>query len=319
MYAHVLVRTCVHAPGFYSRVIGSEVCSPCDDIENAYQELPGQTTCLICPNNTRRREGKLATQSVKGCICKQDFWAPSAVDGIDCIECPNGALCDGNLHLPYARAGYWAPELRSCNPGLSPLSRSENDTCFFNIDFFPCTYFKDPNSCAGGKRDESTAMCGPGYRGAACSLCEENHYKFNSQCYHCGETVRGSLINLSLGALMLGIWFLFNFVICEVVESVDIFIACVQMSVVIGNFNVDWGEVQYIFNAAALLDFDVDIVSLGCIIPGSDWRVDICIQLFAPLLLACYYFLPYFASALILLKGHTFGEEQNARHQIQLK
>jgi hypothetical protein len=97
-------------------------------------------------------------------------------------------------------------------------------------------------------------------------------------------------VNALLMGGMIGVWFLFNFIFCEYCESVDIFLAFVQMvrlycltvSVghppqsdpaqrahpvfqmnVIGNFNIDWGFTRYLFNAASFLDFDVVLPPFG--------------------------------------------------------
>jgi hypothetical protein len=52
--------------------------------------------------NTERAVGREAFKSKRGCICKQRFFAPSAARGFECVLCPQGGECDGQLHLPYA-------------------------------------------------------------------------------------------------------------------------------------------------------------------------------------------------------------------------
>ena len=90
------------AAGFYARLNGSEVCSSCEDLEDQYQDQPGQTFCRPCPENTRRDRGENASKSIAGCVCKDDFFAPLATKGYECKRCPQGGICDGKLSLPYA-------------------------------------------------------------------------------------------------------------------------------------------------------------------------------------------------------------------------
>ena len=214
--------------GFYSKSAGSERCASCEDLENCYQHQDGQTACVQCPDWTRRQQGSFATRSIKGCVCMEGFWAPSAATGHVCTGCPDGGNCSGKLALPFAAQGYWAPQQRRCTDGAPPLVRLENDSCTYSATFIPCSYFNAP-ACAGGKLDQSSADCSPGYHGRACSRCREGYYKFVGQCVQCGDGFVGYFVNVLLMGTMIGIWFLFNFVLCEYLESVDIFLAFVQM------------------------------------------------------------------------------------------
>ena len=109
-------------------------------------------------------------------------------------------------------------------------------------------------------------------------------------CVQCDDGVQGKVINLLLLAAMVATWIGVNIFLCESLESVDVFLAYIQMANVIANFNVEWpaGLKMFVFRVArsvppcwhqrmhrmdlrtmrcaslcSVLDFDVDIVNFG--------------------------------------------------------
>jgi hypothetical protein len=128
--------------------------------------------------------------------------------------------------------------------------------------------------------------------------------------------VSGKIVNLLLCGAVVALWIGVNHFLCSTLESVDVFLAFVQMSNVIGNFNVAWpsGLRQFIFRAASFLDFDVDLVSFGATffrfnhaalslhtrlllagagcVAATDWRWDFCLQSSLPFIVALCYFSP---------------------------
>jgi hypothetical protein len=116
------------------------------------------------------------------------------------------------------------------------------------------------------------------------------YYKFVGNCVQCDDGVQGKVINLLLLAAMVATWIGVNHFLCESLESVDVFLAYIQMANVIANFNVEWpaGLKMFVFRVArsvppcwhqrmhrmdlrttrcaslcSVLDFDVDIVNFG--------------------------------------------------------
>ena len=91
------------------------------------------------------------------------------------------------------------------------------------------------------------------------------YYKFVGNCVRCDDGVQGKVINLLLLVALVATWIGVNRFLCESLESVDVFLAYIQMANVIANFNVDWpaGLKMFVFRVASTLDFDVDIVNFG--------------------------------------------------------
>jgi hypothetical protein len=101
------------------------------------------------------------------------------------------------------------------------------------------------------------------------------YYKFVGNCVQCGDGVLGKIINLALLATMVATWIGVNHFLCASLESVDVFLAYIQMCNVIGNYNVDWPDnlKLFVFRVASFLDFDVDIVNFGAPISPLRCRV----------------------------------------------
>ena len=75
-YVHV---ACVRPPscnervdaGLFQPTEGQSSCISCDILEDAYQEMRGQTSCYFCPGNTRRYLGVLSAENKSSCQCKE--------------------------------------------------------------------------------------------------------------------------------------------------------------------------------------------------------------------------------------------------------
>jgi hypothetical protein len=57
--------------GTFSREAGQFYCVNCDNVGDAYQELPGQTSCKACPANSVRYIGVLTSANQSACQCKE--------------------------------------------------------------------------------------------------------------------------------------------------------------------------------------------------------------------------------------------------------
>ena len=71
-----------------------------DDVgDGVYQDLVNQTSCVACPENSRRYGGfildgeKMTAANVTACTCKEGFWRHDKVTGTKCFPCPSGAKC----------------------------------------------------------------------------------------------------------------------------------------------------------------------------------------------------------------------------------
>eukprot|EP00931_Biecheleriopsis_adriatica_P040901 TRINITY_DN23426_c0_g1_i1.p1 TRINITY_DN23426_c0_g1~~TRINITY_DN23426_c0_g1_i1.p1 ORF type:complete len:3209 (-),score=471.85 TRINITY_DN23426_c0_g1_i1:187-9114(-) len=143
--------TCL--PGRYNAVDGPFLyCVNCS--ASTYQPRSGMQTCLTCPAG-RATAGE-ATPSALLCRCKPGFYLPERDRKAElmlqspdaklppCVECPEGAICEGGLSAPVAEPGYWllADETSSpctlngclgnnlCDVGYRPIIRC--DRCTFN-------------------------------------------------------------------------------------------------------------------------------------------------------------------------------------------
>jgi hypothetical protein len=57
--------------GLFQPTEGQSSCISCDILEDAYQEMRGQTSCYFCPGNTRRYLGALSAENKSSCQCKE--------------------------------------------------------------------------------------------------------------------------------------------------------------------------------------------------------------------------------------------------------
>ena len=63
--------------GLFSRDAGQQSCVNCDAVGNAYQELPGQSSCQLCKPHSARYIGVLTSANRSACQCKEG-WPQSA-------------------------------------------------------------------------------------------------------------------------------------------------------------------------------------------------------------------------------------------------
>ena len=91
--------------------------------------------------------------------------------------------------------------------------------------------------------------------------------------------------------LVVALWLFLNEVVAEWLDTIDLFLSYVQIASVINDFNdVQWpGSMQAFLRVFSYLDFDVDVVSLGC---STDHRfsIDFTLQLLLPLVVSGLFF-----------------------------
>jgi hypothetical protein len=186
-------------------------------------------------------------------------------------------VCAGKSALPYAAPGFWT---RAENTSRSGANSDE-----YNSSFIACDAFYDDGFCPGGKVGALTSYCKSGYSGVACAECEAGHYKFFGVCYSCNATDNSKSGSILLVLVLIAVWFLINNVFCEEIESLDVFLSFAQMANVIGEFNIAWPRAvtSGVFRVASLLDFDVDIVNMGCV-ASTSWPFDFGLQLLLPVM-----------------------------------
>jgi hypothetical protein len=127
--------------------IGVTSCSKCNEIGGSanghYNKLPGQASCLQCPDLMT------ATSTGTSCRCaKGAFSYLPAEELTDCHACPEGSICDevGLLvEEMAAQSGWWRPNITS-------------------TDYYSCLV---PSHCLGG----STSSCASYRSGPICATC----------------------------------------------------------------------------------------------------------------------------------------------------
>jgi hypothetical protein len=78
--------------GYYSAQKGSTQCQACPQNTFGVSEVsPSEAACEACPDHSRTTS--TASITVDQCICESGFYKA----GGDCVECPVGALCEGQV------------------------------------------------------------------------------------------------------------------------------------------------------------------------------------------------------------------------------
>ena len=239
----------------------------CDELGDYYQELRNATHCEPCPAGTQRYLDLGPGVNRTTCQCKKDFWRPDGLPGRACKPCPEGGECKGRTFLPYALPSHFG---------------QQHDRRVF----LECG---EPDSCLGGDTVHVDS-CLPGYSGPGCAYCSEAHYHFGGSCVACpaGDSSWRSLLNVLVFLGISSIWILVNFGLCTQIESFDQFFTVAQIANIIGSMSIEWPDsLQTLFTVTDILDFDVDIVSFGCL--GTwRWEHNLYLQMMLPIFVALF-------------------------------
>ena len=73
--------------------------------------------------------------------------------------------------------------------------------------FVPCNLYLDESHCQAGDLN-TTARCGDGYQGTACSQCADEHYRLFAKCYPCEKWAK--LKNIVLVVVLVLCWVVTN-------------------------------------------------------------------------------------------------------------
>lgn len=252
-------------PGEFSKRPGSRVCLPC--WRTTYNPDWGQKKCHRCPEKTQTLSK--GAKSITKCRCKDDFYLIDPVN-ITCEPCPKGAKCNGGTSAPFPKFGYWTIE----------NFRDENN----KTAFFPCD---PPDVCNGGA--DFSQICKEGHNGRLCSQCADGFFKVGDSCSKCWDTFPTILVML----LVFGIWYLINLIVSRRVDTLELILNWAQLANVIGSLPLNWEPmIEKVFNAASLLDFDVDIVEPACLMKWSFFH-NFSVQMLLPAIMSSMVLLWY--------------------------
>lgn len=183
-------------------------CAPC--VTGSY--WLNRTTCQSCPSG----EGWTATTTSVGapslgfCNCPAGLYrvpVSGVTTTIDCLPCPEGAVCPGGAdNRAYALEGYWreldvdATEFYDCEIGRCDaeevipvqsyhvqLSAGTSGEVFTSPDASGqyCAHFDIPLLCVAPER---ISNCVVGHTGPACGVCEAGYTMQNGVCAPCSQS-----------------------------------------------------------------------------------------------------------------------------------
>lgn len=90
-------------PGTFSDNYNSPHCDRCPS--GSYTSEGQGKNCTVCPQGTMT-DGPGANNA-ECCHCIPGFYNTQGKSGMECSECPFGAVCNGGMHLPFPIRGYW--------------------------------------------------------------------------------------------------------------------------------------------------------------------------------------------------------------------
>ncbi|GMH43963.1 hypothetical protein BSKO_11897 [Bryopsis sp. KO-2023] len=254
------------AKGMFRDGTSNGICELCT--AGSYSSSEGSTFCPTCPTGSTSPKG---ATSVTNCTCQFGFYAPVS-QMIECLQCPEGATCNGSFSQPEPQPGYWADayaaELRH------------------RVEIFEC---EAPERCLGGILSE----CKSGYAGRFCGECSDGHFNLIDSCYTCFPRI--GVVFVLLGLVL--VWYLINAVFAQNVESLEMILNWAQLANVIGDLQLRWPYMlTQTFAFANILDFDVDILEPKCLIPNWSFVHNMVVQLMLPVIISIISFSLFYFS-----------------------
>lgn len=252
---------CAH--GRFAISKGTAQCKPCDF--GSYQGEAGQSECTACRMVDSTTVSRGAT-SPSECVCGQGSFAPLSQDR--CLQCPEGLQCEVGSSLstgaavPHVVAGYYV-EFKNASEGAS-------------ISVYVC---EPAAACPGGKLAEEQS-CGDRRTGFLCTQCPKGTHAAGAGCKDCGG---GSYAVIAILALLLLALFLLVTVVwgkmhpaaasphCSAgLKTLALALMFFQTLGAIYNIGIAWEDpFKAVVAAMTLLNFDIDIIHIGCMQVGG--------------------------------------------------
>lgn len=270
--------------GTISKAPKASTCSSCP--LGTYSSTNGQSVCEICPSNSETL--LFGATSVTFCACSEGFWG-QAYANKPCTQCPafSYTSCPLNSTLIQVQPGYFVQ---------NPFDPNSIVAC------------DPPEACV--KTVDGVTTCASGYGGPICSECEPlKYYKLGSECKKCPQNSIWTVIMFIIGFLFFCLLLVKSAVAFErKSHSLGITVSWLQILALFSSLPVQWpGSVLSLWNAASLLNFNIELFAPECSTPLSfwvKWYIKLCFPFIFALTLGAMYFIhrflrkqfPYFPS-----------------------
>ncbi|KAF5839329.1 hypothetical protein DUNSADRAFT_1106 [Dunaliella salina] len=245
-------------PGDFMDRVDWTYCDSC--LMNHWVNISGAAECYPCPENTETLS--VGADSIDKCHCMPGFYTQAGVTGTPCLPCPEHATCAGGVDPPRNLPGWHA----------------EAHKPFYMYD------------CNPGRHCTGNYTCATGYQGRLCQECSDGYFRAFNNCLECISPA-GNVV------AMLCMYGLFIYIVVGVSRNMetihllfhlqqqgytDSFHAGQTLSIV-GLFNLQWPLIlEYIFNVAGILSFEMDIIQPQCATDNWSYAKNLYIQLSYP-------------------------------------
>ncbi|KNC48075.1 uncharacterized protein AMSG_04305 [Thecamonas trahens ATCC 50062] len=223
----------------------------------------GATECLTCPVNAQVEQGFVPVAGGGlNCTCIPGYFSMLREINEPCIECPEGARCDGGLAMPVALPGYFPTN----EPGV----------------FLECP---NARACRGGY----PFACAKGYTGRLCGACARRYYALSGECYKCDNRTLPLLgLVMLLSVLVVGVlvWLNAKEELSYKFAAAMIGFNSLQISAMYGQFELPWSNfAAQFFNVVSFFNLNFDLSSPECATVTDDvWLLKWWITVLLPLL-----------------------------------
>eukprot|EP01080_Neovahlkampfia_damariscottae_P002563 gene2563-3525_t len=147
--------------GTYKLKSGLFDCFPCEI--GTFVNSTGAKICDACPIHSTTAE--TGAKSIYGCHCDKGYYR-NPENHLDCITCPEGAICNFNTTIPIAKKGRW-------------FSKELN-----NFIYYECS---PADACPGG--GEKNCSLGYDETSQLCARCSDGFFKEKAFCVRCGNLI----------------------------------------------------------------------------------------------------------------------------------
>jgi hypothetical protein len=281
------LHLCIDCPrGTFNRLNASSSCEECGNM--AYTETNRSVSCETCPTMTL--SNSKVSKSVLECKCTEGAYQPRGEAGKECVQCPAGAYCHGDLYPPVTRTHYWTshaewssieePEYFLCDHrgvrnaclGFPQLNRVELlARCAHRAVPELCEMFPTfPTIIFGNASAADDRKCWRGYTGRICSSCSDGYYKYpGGACVECPISI---LIPLNIAIVIVSVILIASASASPVI-TIYISVSNFQNLVLLNEFGLSHPPaLATIWSILAVFNTNFELFPFQCILGSAyDW------------------------------------------------